>query len=165
MVLLCGLQEKTLLQNEASLEHKQMLLLHYDAEPAWTPGRDPPSSATHRLQEHPSFPVCMEQCPSLAHSTGLAGTPRHCQVVVGCLFSHRLPMGQCGSTHWGRCCALLYIKVLSPISSRDQKQILIALSMLLEEVFSLTFHFLNGFLCIFSTGAEIWQLGFYCLIL
>lgn len=70
-------------------------------------------AGTHLPQPHADFrstsPMFMEQCPSLARSTGLAGTPRHCQVMVGCLLSHWLPMGQCGSTHRGRCCALLYI--------------------------------------------------------
>jgi len=111
MVLPCGLQEKTLVRGEASLEHKQELWLRHDAKPAWTLSKDPPSLAMHRLQEHPSFPTCMEPCPSIAHSMDLAGTRSHCQVVVGFPLSHGVPGGQCGSARWGHFCVLLHISI------------------------------------------------------
>lgn len=144
--------KKTLVQDKASFEHKLALWLHHGARPAWTPGKDLP--AMHQLQEHPLPYVCgavsVPRC-----SVDLAGTPRCCQVTVGCLGSPRVARG---STRWGHCCVLLHTGILSPVGSVDQKQILIALTVHLEKVFPLILHFPNRFVCVFSKGAEIRQL-------
>lgn len=112
------------------------------------------SSAMHQLQEYPLPYVCgaasVPRC-----SVDLAGTPRRCQVAVGCLGSPRVARG---STRWRHCYVLLHTSILSPVGSVDQKQILIALTVHLEKVFPLTLHFPNRFVCVFSKGAEIRQL-------